>query len=129
MFILYNPLLYRSARDKRRIDLSFLDTVPDPKQYNRLALLKFGDCYDNAGLRTQVDLNISFGLNLSVLGYANLGGALNFFKNRRIPNNSSDVTSLSLDSSLNIKKPAQKIRNAFVKKQKKILSSVPKLPR
>jgi hypothetical protein len=43
MFILYNPLLYRSVRDKRRIDLSFLDTVPDPEQYNKLALLKYGD--------------------------------------------------------------------------------------
>jgi hypothetical protein len=74
MFILYNPLLYRSARDKRRIDLSFLDTVPDPEQYNRFALLKFGECYDIVGLHTRVDLNISFGLNLSVLGYANLGG-------------------------------------------------------
>jgi hypothetical protein len=64
-------------------------------------------------------LNISFGLNLSVLGYANLGGALNFFKNRRIPNNNSDGTSENLATSLNIKKPAQKIRTAFLKKQKK----------
>jgi hypothetical protein len=118
MFILYNPLLYRSARDKRRIDLSFLDTVPDPDQYRKLALLKYGDCYDNMGLRTRVDLNISLGLNLSVLGYANLGGALNFFKNRRIPNDKSDGTSISLETSLNIKKPAQKIRSSFVKKQK-----------
>jgi hypothetical protein len=70
------------------------------------------------GLRTRVDLNISLGLNLSVLGYANLGGALNFFKNRRIPNDKSDGTSISLDTSLNIKKPAQKIRSSFVKKQK-----------
>jgi hypothetical protein len=42
-----------------------------------------------------------------------------FFKNRRIPNNNSDGTSMSLDTSLNIKKPAKKIRSAFVKKQKK----------
>jgi hypothetical protein len=54
-----------------------------------------------------------------VVGYANLGGALNFFKNRRIPNNNSDGTSVNLETSLNIKKPAQKIRTAFVKKQKK----------
>jgi len=119
MFILYNPILYRSARDKRRIDLSFLDTVPDPDQYRKLALLKFGDCYDDRGLRTRIDLNISFGLNLSILGYANLGSALNFYKNRRIRNNNSDGTSTRIDISLNIKKPAQKIRSAFVSKQKK----------
>jgi hypothetical protein len=119
MFVLYNPLLYRSARDKRRIDLSFLDTVPDPDQYKKLALLKFGDCYDERGLRTRVDLNISLGLNLSVTGYANLGSALNFYKNRRIGNENSDGTGIRLDMSLNIKKPAQKIRKAFVSKQKK----------
>jgi hypothetical protein len=113
MFVLYNPLLYRSARDKRRIDLSFLDTVPDPDQYKKLALLKFGDCYDERGLRTRVDLNISLGLNLSIIGYANLGSALNFYKNRRIRNVNSDGTAL------NIKKPAQKIRKAFVSKQNK----------
>jgi hypothetical protein len=119
MFVLYNPLLYRSARDKRRIDLSFLDTVPDPDQYKKLALLKFGDCYDERGLRTRVDLNISLGLNLSIIGYANLGNALNSYKNRRIRNANSDGTGTRLDISLNIKKPAQKIRNAFVSKQKK----------
>ncbi len=119
MFILYNPILYRSVRDKRRIDLSFLDTVVDPDQNRKLALLKFGDCYDERGLRMRIDLNISLGLNSSILGYTNLGSALNFYKNCQIRNNNSDGTSTRIDISLNIKKPAQKICNGFVSKQKK----------
>jgi hypothetical protein len=92
MFILFNPLLYRKANDKRRIDLSFLDTAPDPGQYEKLAKLRFGDCYDEHGLRTRVDLNFSYGLELTVTGYANLGGALNFYTGRRICNARSDGT-------------------------------------
>jgi hypothetical protein len=121
MFILFNPLLYRKANDKRRIDLSFLDTAPDPGQYEKLAKLRFGDCYDEHGLRTRVDLNLSFGLELTVTGYANLGGALNFYKGRRIRNARSDGTDSDFLNSMNFKKPAKKIRALLLKKQKKTL--------
>jgi hypothetical protein len=121
MFILFNPLLYRKANDNRRIDLSFLDTAPNPGQYEKLAKLRFDDCYDEHGLRTRVDLNLSFGLELSVTGYANLGGALNFYKGRRIRNVRSDGTDSDFLTSMNVKKPTKKIRSLLLKKQKKTL--------
>jgi hypothetical protein len=121
MFILFNPLLFRKANDKRRIDLSFLDTVPDPGQYEKLAKLLFEDCYDEHGLRTRVDLNFSYGLELTVTGYANLGGALNFYKGRRIRNVRSDGTDSDFLTSMNVKKPAKKIRSLLLKKLKKTL--------
>jgi hypothetical protein len=43
MYILFHPLIYRSATEKRRLDLSYLEVDPDPDQFAKMANRTLGD--------------------------------------------------------------------------------------
>jgi hypothetical protein len=112
-------MIFRGPGDKGILDPYYLECDQNLALCKKLANLKIEDCFGQNGLLTRVELRQNCGINISVLGYANLGKAVNHFVNRLSANRLNDGTTISLRDSLNIKKPGPKIRSIMVKRRKK----------
>jgi hypothetical protein len=72
------------------------------------------------GLRTRLDLNVTYGLDISVEGYISLSRCLNHYVQRIRPNARNNGSSASIcDDYVGIKKPGKKIRSTMSQYRKK----------
>jgi hypothetical protein len=71
------------------------------------------------GLKTRIELNMDYRVNLSIESYVKIATCLNHFVRRMRPNARNNGSSLSLSENfLHLKRPGKKLRDCVTKKRK-----------
>jgi len=117
--VLNHPMIFRGPGNKLTLDPTYLDIADDPDCVSKIAKITVEQCYGQNGFLSRQSFYFDLQINLSVLGYANLGRSLNHFINRLSINRLNDGTCISLSASYGIKKPGKKIRAGLVKRRQK----------
>jgi hypothetical protein len=74
--------------------------------FNPICSMMAKEFFNVNGLRTRLDLNLTYGLDISVEGYVSLSRCLNHYVQRIRPNARNNGSSISIgDDYVGIKKP------------------------
>jgi hypothetical protein len=89
---------------------------------NALCSLMAKEFFNVNGLRTRLDLNLTYGMDISVDGYVLLTRCLNHYIQRIRPNARNYGSCISIKEDYgSLKKPGKKIRTTLTNYRKKIL--------
>jgi hypothetical protein len=115
--IVNNKIFFRGPGDKLTIDHVYLET--DENDIKILARVPASGFFNVNGLKTRIELNMDYGVNLSIESYVKLAACLNHFVRRMRPNARNNGSSISLsDNFLHLKSPGKKLRECVTKKRK-----------
>jgi hypothetical protein len=113
-----NPIFFRGPGNKIPLDLDYLDIREGTS--HPVCFLTAKEFFDNNGLRTRMDLAITYGLEISVESYVLLARCLNHYVARIRANRMNNGSSVSIrDEFLQVKKSGKKIRKVLAKHRKK----------
>ncbi len=98
-----NPIFFRGPGNKEPLDLTYLGIREGT--YHPVCHLTAKEFFYNNGLRTQMDLAFTYGLDISVEAYGLLARCLNHYVARIRPNR------LNNGSIVSIKEEYQKVKN------------------
>jgi hypothetical protein len=114
--VINNPVFNRGAHDKNPLNFSYLEL--DENSNNRVAHLRAWEFFNVNGLKTKLELQIEYGIILTVNAYGRLASCLNNYVRKLRPNNRNNGSSRTMDTEfLNLKNPGKKIRAWFTKKK------------
>jgi hypothetical protein len=113
-----NPIFFRARGDKKVLNASYLEL--DEGSASNIAQITALNCFNVHGLKTRQEILLSYGINLSLTGYARLGTCVNHFVSRLKGKADNDGSKKSIYSAVGrLKKPGVKIRELLLKKRKK----------
>ena len=111
--VLNNPLIKRNRNDPGKINCRFLEQQP-PIDLVKFGKLRVSDFFEPDGLKTLIDINTEYDLNINVLTYLRLGGALTFFKATNRQNGANDGSCIDVRNFLQrFKKGSKQIRKVL----------------
>jgi hypothetical protein len=114
--IVNNKIFFRGPGDKLTIDHVYLET--DENDIKILSRLPATGFYNVNGLKTRIELNMDYGVNLSIESYVKLATCLNHFVRKMQPNARNNGSSISLSENfLHLKRPGKKLRECVTKKR------------
>ncbi len=115
--IVNNKIFFRGPGDKLTLDHVYLETDEnDIKILSRLPATSF---YNVNGLKTRIELNMDYRVNLSIESYVRLSTCLNHFVWRMRPNARNNGSAISLSENfLHLKRLGKKLRECVTKKRK-----------
>jgi hypothetical protein len=115
--IVNNKLIFRGPGDKQTIDNYYLEATDS--DFCVLATLPAREFFNVNGLKTRLEINMEFALNLSIECYVKLANCLNHFVRRIRPQTRNNGSRISLtDNFLHLKWPGKKLRECLTKKRK-----------
>jgi hypothetical protein len=115
--IVNNKLFFRGPGDKQTIDNYYLEA--NDSDFCVLATLPAREFFNVNGLKTRLEVNMEFALNLSIECYFKLANCLNHFVRRMRPQARNNGSRISLtDNFLHLKRPGKKLRDCLTKKRK-----------
>ena len=117
-YILNNPLFCRGNRDSNIIDCTLFNKNANLYE---IAKLRFCDFFVSGSLKSFVQLNLEYNLNLSLNSYLRLCGAHLFNKNK-LKNREGDAISIA-DFFSSFKKGSKSCRKILTKKTSKSIDS------
>jgi hypothetical protein len=113
-----NPIFFRGPGNKVPLDLTYLDIQEGTN--HPVCSLTAKEFFDNNGLRTRLDLSITYGLDISVEAYGLLARCLNHYVVRIRPNRLNNGSIASIREEFEqLKKPGKKIRKVLARHRKK----------
>jgi hypothetical protein len=117
--VINNKLFFRGPGDKRILDFTYLEL--DENRHNPITGLEAKDFFNVNGLKTRVELNVMYGVNLSINGYSRLATCLNHYVRRLRPRISNNGSARTLaEEFIALKKPGKKLRQCITKKRKTV---------
>jgi hypothetical protein len=120
--IINNKIFFRGPGDKRVLTFTYLELEENTS--NPIATLEAKEFFNVNGVKTRMELNLEYGINLSINGYSRTVTCLNHYVRRLRPrlNNNGSKRSFP-EEFLLLKRPSKKLRLSFYKKKKE--TSIP----
>jgi hypothetical protein len=120
--IVNNKLFFRGPGDKNVIDNYYLES--NENDFRILASLPAREFFNVNGIKTRLEINMDFRINLSIESYVKLANCINHFVRRMRPQARNNGSRISFaDNFLSLKRPGKKLRESLTKKKKNELDA------
>jgi hypothetical protein len=113
-----NTMFFRGPGDKLPLDLSYLEL--EENRNSPITKLEAHEYFNVHSVKTKLELQVDFGLVMSLTGYARLVKCLNHYVYRLKPNTRNNGSSRNFSTEfLPLKNPGKKIRKCLAKSKRK----------